>query len=85
MLKSYITFPTTYHAVRAESILKGAGIPCRLVPVPRRVSSVCAVALQCECSTLSRIEFLFFENAMLVEGIYHIDENEFSLLGLFRK
>ena len=36
-----ITFPSVWHAFRAEKILKAAGVPCTLIPVPRELSSSC--------------------------------------------
>ena len=36
-----ITFPSVWHAFRAEKILKAAGLPCVLIPVPRELSSSC--------------------------------------------
>ncbi len=36
-----ITFPSVWHAFRAEKVLKTAGITCALIPVPRELSSSC--------------------------------------------
>ena len=36
-----ITFPSVWHAFRAEKILKGASLTCALIPVPRELSSSC--------------------------------------------
>lgn len=36
-----ITFPSVWHAFRAEKILNAAGIPCSMIPVPRELSSSC--------------------------------------------
>ena len=36
-----ITFPSVWHAFRAEKILKAAGIDCTMIPVPRELSSSC--------------------------------------------
>jgi hypothetical protein len=36
-----ITFPSVWHAFRAEKILKAASVPCDLIPVPRELSSSC--------------------------------------------
>lgn len=41
-----ILFHTSNHAIRAEKVLKAAGHNCRLVPVPRHLSSDCGVCLQ---------------------------------------
>ena len=36
-----ITFPSVWHAFRAEKVLKDAGLACSLIPVPRELSSSC--------------------------------------------
>ena len=43
-----ILFFTSNHAFRAEKILIDRGIACRLVPVPRHLSSECGVCLRIE-------------------------------------
>jgi hypothetical protein len=37
---------STSHAVRIEKILAQAGIACRLIPVPRQLSSDCGVCVR---------------------------------------
>jgi hypothetical protein len=37
---------STNHALRAESLLKKAGISCKLIPVPRHLSSDCGVCVR---------------------------------------
>ena len=34
------------HALRAERLLQGAAIPCKLIPVPRHLSSDCGVCIR---------------------------------------
>jgi len=34
------------HALRAEKLLKAAGVSCKLIPVPRHLSSDCGVCLR---------------------------------------
>ena len=36
------------HAIKGESALTRAGIPCALIPVPRTISSQCGVCLRVE-------------------------------------
>ncbi len=43
---SILLFHTSNHAFRAEKVLKQAGIACKLVPVPRHLSSECGVCLR---------------------------------------
>ncbi len=49
-----ILFPTSAHVMRAEKLLKDAGLSCRLIPVPRQLSSdcgICLIVLQEEAET----------------------------------
>ncbi len=39
---------STSHALRAEKVLAEAGIPCKLIPVPRHLSSDCGVCIRIE-------------------------------------
>lgn len=41
-----MTFHTTSSAFRAENVLKAAGLECKLIPTPRKLSSDCGVALR---------------------------------------
>jgi hypothetical protein len=37
---------STSYALRAEKVLQAAGIPCKLIPVPRQLSSDCGVCVR---------------------------------------
>ena len=41
-----ILMPSTSHAIHAEAVLKAAGIPCKMIPVPRQISSDCGVCIR---------------------------------------
>lgn len=71
----YITFPTTFFAIRAESILKEKGSSFRMVPVPRSISSSCGTALMCACDDLSTIGKTLIENGLEIEGFYELEES----------
>ena len=36
-----ITFPSVFHAMKAEKILKNQGVPVNLIPIPRELSGSC--------------------------------------------
>jgi len=40
-----ITFPNTHHALRGERVAKSAGIPVKMLPVPRDISADCNVGM----------------------------------------
>lgn len=39
-------FESVSHALRAEKLIKAQGIACKLIPVPRHLSSDCGVCLR---------------------------------------
>ncbi|GAB4402612.1 MAG: hypothetical protein Kow00123_13090 [Anaerolineales bacterium] len=43
---SVILVHSTSHAIRAEKVLRAAGIPCKMIPVPRHISSDCGVCVR---------------------------------------
>ena len=45
-----ILFYTSNHAFRAEKLLKERGIACKLIPVPRHLSSECGVCMRMDVS-----------------------------------
>lgn len=63
---------STSHAIRAEKILHRAGIRCKLIPVPRHLSSDCGVCIRIERAaqkaTLQALEAARVE----MEGVYEI-------------
>ena len=70
----YITFPTTYFAIRAESVLKNDDYSFKMVPVPRSISSSCGTALRCSCEELAVLREKLIENDLELEGYYKIEE-----------
>ena len=51
-----ILFDSVHHALRSEKILKEAGIPHKLIPVPRHISSDCGICLRFTADLRIRIE-----------------------------
>jgi len=70
----YITFPTTFYAIRAESLLKAEGIKFKMVPVPRSISSSCGTALRCDCEVLETIRSFLLGNNLALENFYKLEE-----------
>lgn len=51
-----VLFISVSHALRAEKILKEAGISFKLIPVPRNISSDCGVCLRFSPAYRKQIE-----------------------------
>jgi hypothetical protein len=50
----YLLFQNSSLAIRAEKLLRRAGIPARLAPAPRGFSSNCGLAVRCDPGALER-------------------------------
>jgi hypothetical protein len=57
-MKEYhvILFDSVHHALRSEKILNDVGIPHKLIPVPRHISSDCGICLRFTADLKTRIE-----------------------------
>lgn len=51
-----VLFQSVHHALLAERLLKEAGIACKLIPIPRNLSSDCGVCLRFDPPLRPRIE-----------------------------
>jgi hypothetical protein len=75
VVKCYITFPSTYCAIRAESLLKQKTFPYKMVPVPRAISSSCGTALRGESEDIFTIADFLLQHDLDMEGIYRLEES----------
>lgn len=63
-----VTFPSVWHAFRAEKILKAAAISCTLIPVPRELSSSCqGLAAKLDFATLASALLILDEQKVQME------------------
>ena len=63
-----ITFPSVWHAFRAEKIFKAAGIGCTMIPVPRELSSSCqGLAAKIAADALEQARALLDEQQVQME------------------
>ncbi len=67
-----ITFPTTSHVLRAEGLLKSNGIQVEVIPVPRAISSDCAISIKLNCAQKSEAIKLLQANGIAYEGVHTI-------------
>lgn len=63
-----LTFPSVWHAFRAEKLLKAAEFSCTLIPIPRELSSSCqGLAAKISKSDLQQILSLLDSHKILLE------------------
>lgn len=69
---SVILVHATSHALRAEKLVKQAGTACRLIPVPRQLSSDCGVCLRVKQADRDRVVDTLRENHVEMERVHDI-------------
>lgn len=67
-----VLFYSTNHALRAEKVLTEAGIPCKLIPVPRHLSSDCGVCVRIEQADQQAVLQALQAARVELEGIHEI-------------
>lgn len=76
-MKSFclITFYSTHYAIKAEKILKNNGIDAELVPVPRKFSSNCGIALTLPLEKENIAMDIIKNNKVQIEKTYQWDRD----------
>jgi len=67
-----ILFHGTSHAIRAEKVLNMAKVNCKLIPVPRHVSSNCGVCIRIERTDQEGALRALEDAGVEIEGIHDI-------------
>ena len=62
----------TSHAIRAEHLLQRAGVTCKMIPVPRHLSSNCGVCVRIERSDVEVAKQTLAEGKLEIESIHEI-------------
>ena len=70
--ESVILLHWTSHAIRAEKLIKKGGISCKLIPVPRHLSSDCGVCIRLEQSNCKKALGILEEANIELEGTHDI-------------
>jgi hypothetical protein len=63
-------FSSIHFVLKAEKVLKKDGLTVETVPVPRRISSDCGIAVSFLANDISRVKKLLEEKKVRLEGIY---------------
>jgi hypothetical protein len=63
---------STSHALRIEKLLQEGGIPCKLIPVPRQISSDCGVCIRILQSDTDLAREAVAASGVEIEGFHRI-------------
>ncbi len=67
-----ITFPTTTAAMEMESACRAAGLPGRLIPVPRAITAGCGLCWAAPPESREALEVLVMAKGVQIDGIYAV-------------
>jgi hypothetical protein len=68
-----ITFPSVHHALKAEKLLRGEGIPVAAINTPRHISSDCGICLRFEENLEPKIKETLKKGGAEYQGIYTLE------------
>lgn len=71
-LYSVVLFHSTSYALRAEKVLGNAGVDCKLIPVPRHLSSDCGVCVRVRRADREATRQALDEAGVEIEGVHDI-------------
>ena len=67
-----VTFPTTTAAMEMETACRAAGLPGRLIPVPRSITAGCGMCWSAPPSARADLEALVIRERLDVDGLYAV-------------
>ena len=71
-LKLIVTFHTTTSAMAMERVCTAAGLPGRLIPVPREITAGCGMSWKAEPEDRAALEAFVKEKGITVAGWYEL-------------
>ncbi|ADG83235.1 DUF3343 domain-containing protein [Thermincola potens] len=70
--KCFITFPSSYHVLQAEKILRARGLDFSVVPIPREITSSCGMAIMYNCSEHAKYFNVIESSRLPVEDFHRL-------------
>ncbi len=67
-----ILVDSTSYAIRAEKVLLKAGVPCKMIPVPRHLSSNCGVCVRIARADREAARLALEQVGLQFDGIFDI-------------
>lgn len=67
-----VTFPSVHHALKAEKLLRGEGIPVAAINTPRHISSDCGICLRFEGDLEPKIKEALKAANVSYQGVYSL-------------
>ena len=66
----YVIVYSTSHAIQIEKLISDRGITCKLIPVPRHISSDCGVCVRIQQKDATAVERVIVEKEIEIQGFF---------------
>ena len=76
-------FHSIHRVMKAEKILKGAGVAILLIPAPRQIGSDCGLALRYAAEDAEQVKALLLEQELPPAEVYQYQGGNFTLKEIF--
>lgn len=65
-----VTFESTHHAIKGESIFKEFDIPSKTIPTPRDITLSCGLSIRFDLSDMDKVIELVNSDNLAIKGVY---------------
>ncbi len=80
-MKTYLLlFPSVHYVLKAERLLKAAGILTEMIPVPKEIKSDCGMALVIRAEDFETVSRLLINGNLRPEGCYEKKDRNYRLV-----
>jgi hypothetical protein len=76
-------FHSIHRVMKAEKILKGAGVPIQLLPAPRQITSDCGLALRYRPEDAEQVKEILVGQGLPPAEIYQYQDGKFVAQVIF--
>lgn len=70
-----ITFKSTHHAMKADSVFKDQEVKFRTIPTPREITKSCGLSIRFNLEDIDQVEDIININQLENQGIFKITKN----------
>lgn len=72
----FLLLPSIHFVLKAEQFFRRQGLDHDLVPVPRKISTACGMALAFHCSDLAVVKQVLEEAGLPMPRLFRLDDQE---------
>lgn len=75
LMSCFLLLPSIHFVLKAEQFFRRGGLDHDLVPVPRKISTACGMALAFHCSDLAVVKQVLEEAGLPMPRLFRLDDH----------